>query len=345
MHLVNKIFIWLIFLAILPCFYFSARTLKTHAVWRSLGNSLEKELKQVKDEIYTIRVGKGDIQDPQSIPPIDLLATRLSRMQALRGHLTWFNVEVSVSNIGEATVTIPRATDKLLPEGTRIYAFEAQDEHRKGKYLGIFTVKSVDNEEVTMQPEPVRFRNPEVANAIKSSDGIWNLYTVMPRDEHEVFNVMDPARREDVLSELLPPAVLEEYLNDGNADKSGGGIFIRNLIDYEIAFELNMNEEMLLNDMLLIERDDQLTASENQKLAEQFLALRQQENQKLTEQQSMFRNESDVIATTNNQLNVALAGQKSRQEFYLKKIKEDALRVVKRDNEAYSRAPRAESQR
>lgn len=343
MHLANKIIIWLIFIAALPCFYYHARTMKTHAFWRSEIRSLSERLEKAEAEIKVFKFGDGDPTLPETKPSLPLQEKRLQRLQAFRGHQTWFGVESSVTPTGVAELTIPNITDTLLPIASRVYVFEAAEEGSRGKYLGYFHVESVEGENVQLKPDPLRYGDPDVAKAIKASSGsLWNLYTVMPKDESDVFNILDEREREDVLTELMHKSVLDNYLRDGEVDPKTGQVFHRMLIDYEVIFDINFTEETLLRDLLVVEMADAEVAAENQKMAENYLVIRESENQKLTESQKLRREEQESIKQVYNKLQASVAALRQRQAQYLNQMQADARKIVERENQAYSRAPRAE---
>ncbi len=344
MHLANKIIIWLIFIAILPCFYYGARTLKTHAVWRSMIADLDKKLQKTEAEIRVMKHGEGDLSSPDSKPSLPLLKKRVERLQAFRGHQTWFNCEASVNRTGNAAVTVPKITEDLLPNDSKVYAFEAATEGARGKYLGYFTVTSIEGETVNLKPDPMRIGDPAVMKAIQASNGsLWNLYTLMPKDESEVFNILPPDKREDILTELLPKSALADYLKDGKVDSKTGQVFHRTLTDYEIIFDINITEEMLLNDLLIAERIEAETAMESKVLADQYLELRQKENQQLTNDKSQYQAELASITQVNKRMSDSISALQKRQAQYLNQIRLDAMKIVERENKAYSQAPRAES--
>lgn len=343
MHLVNKIIIWLIFIAALPCFYYNARTMKTHYFWRSEIRSLSEKLETAENEIKVYKFGNGDPTLPETKPSLPLMDTRLKRLQAFRGYQTWFGVESSVTPTGIAELTIPNITDTLLPLSSNVYVFEAAEEGSRGKYLGCFTVGAVDGENVQLKPDSMRYSDPKVAKAIKESSGsLWNLYTIMPKDESDVFNILPDQEREDVLTELMHKSVLGDYLQDGKVDPKTGQVFHRSLIDYEVIFDLNLIEKTYLNNLRIVERMEAEMAADNQKMAEEYLVMREAENQKLTESQKLRRDELTSITQVHNRLKTSIAALQQRQTQYLNQMQADAKKIVERENQAYSRAPRAE---
>ncbi|MDO4585171.1 MAG: hypothetical protein Q4D62_13835 [Planctomycetia bacterium] len=335
MCLWNKILLGLIFIAICACFYFSAITLKTHTVWRGKGKQLQADLEKVQTEIHRYRFGQGMPLDEEFQPSVRMLQKTLARLQASRGNHAWFSCPANPGRDGSANVTVEGANELILPKGTRIYAFEESDDELSARYLGQFFVKSVDAGDVTLDPDPVAVRNPRVLKKIAGSTGNWTLYTIMPADSHEAFRKVD----EDELADLLPKESLEEFVKDGQVDEKTGKKWERPLRAYDILFELNMAQDILLNDLIMIEASDALSAADNEKLAQEQVAFQEQLKDALVLQREKYEKEHSAILQFNQQTSQTLSRLEARKQSYLKDIKTKAVDIANRDFQMYKNSP------
>ena len=245
----NKFFLFFVFVGICACFYFSAITLKTHSVWRSNVNRDKAALAEVDAKIHGFKFGAGvpptdteidywTIEDPEAKfqPSIGYLKKALARVQSFRGNHSWFARPVETSNDGSATVKIEGILPDALPVGTRVYAFEESEDGFATKYMGLFFVKSIDKDSVSLSPDPVAIKYPRMLDKIKSSiDRNWTIYEIMPADSHEAF--MGAKVTEEILRNTLPKSTVDEFVKDGQKDASGT-TFVRKLRAYQIWFEL-----------------------------------------------------------------------------------------------------------
>ncbi|MDO4551875.1 MAG: hypothetical protein Q4C96_11580 [Planctomycetia bacterium] len=328
MHLLNKIFIWLIFIALLPAFYFGARTLKVHSVWRQLYNERTAELQKEKMDNYIIKHGEGDPSDPKSKPSLGRLETTLRRLQTFRGLAAWFDCPVEVDNSGNARLVIEDVNENAIPPGTRVYAFEVTNEEAVGKYMGMFTVEDVAQGEVVLSADPSRFSYPRIRNMITRSNANWTIYTVMPTDEHDVFNIMNDEEREDFLTRMIPKADLEYYLNDGKVDSKTGEVYERPLVAYDVIFELNLAENILLADQLVVATYEEASLRKTAETAEAYRLLRENEKRELVQKQTASQEEVNTIREVNQKLSRVVDNYNRRETQYLKDIRAKAMEIV-----------------
>ena len=115
-----------------------------------------------------------------------------------------------------ATGEISASFDQTPPAGLApksvVFVFEDKD---KGKYLGEFSVTSVNQNKVKLKPATTL---QEEINVIAKSRGPWVLYEVMPIDSHTLFTEQEPS----VLKALMPGVsadALAEFTRDGKPAK------------------------------------------------------------------------------------------------------------------------------
>ncbi|MDO4576022.1 MAG: hypothetical protein Q4D98_12495 [Planctomycetia bacterium] len=335
MCLVNKILIGLIIVATAVCFYFSAITLKTHSFWRGKVNKDRTQLAEVQKQVHAYQFGSGSPSGEDFKPSVRYLRKKLSRMQAFRGNHAWFNCPAAPSADGSANVTLEGVNELILPAGTRVYAFEESDDGITAKYMGMFFVKSCDAGDVALTPDPVLVKNPAQLKAISNSVGNWTIYTIMPGDSHEVFKGME----EDELAEMLPKESLEEYVRDGEKDEKTGTKFERPLRAYDILFEMNMVQSILLNDLIMVEASDMLSAQDNEKLAQEQEEILKKINDALTLEKERYTTELEAISGHNATVSQRLTSLESKKQSYLKDINSKAEAIAKRDIQWYKNSP------
>ena len=98
MCFLNKLLVFFVFVGIAANFYFSAITLKTHSVWRTLVNERKAKLEEVNASIHAFHFGGGtpptdvnvdywtDVQATKDFQPsMGYLKKALARIQAFRG--------------------------------------------------------------------------------------------------------------------------------------------------------------------------------------------------------------------------------------------------------------------
>jgi hypothetical protein len=247
----NKILLGLVLVGVLVFFHAALRTLKTFYYWSNQAAKFEAKLKSVHEEIALLRHG-----DPQGkILGVQQLRFDLDRMLANRGRM-WANCakksDVRVVN-GFLNVTV--TTDEgSFTDKTLLYLFEEGDDVSPGKYLGEYTVSSIDNNNNSIvlagTTHPTRI---EEANLRNSKSGMpWVLYEIMPADQHELFASLPEELRKKCFepdpAAKTAPWLPKEFALDGQM--VDGKIFERKLRDYLEIMRACEAERMVYDDRL-----------------------------------------------------------------------------------------------
>ena len=160
----------------------------------------------------------------------------------------------------EATVTIGQPLPHGIAKGNVLYAFEANDVGRKGRYFGQFVTTAVSEKQITLHPAE-KLNDREISK-LKNTRGMWLLYQLMPQDNHDTFASLPEAQ----LKALLPAEVLAEYVKDGKpaskndpTERIADGKYVRPLRDYVFLFGWLREHCILLQDTIeAAKRDKQL---------------------------------------------------------------------------------------
>jgi hypothetical protein len=201
-------------------FYLSARTLKTHENWetellnfQASTSALERKIsgdgKQPPGPADTEAPSNGGLKHDR-----DSNKLAVAEAMAERGRV-WFGA--IYERVNAATGELSAAFDQVPPAGldpkSVVFVFEDKD---KGKYLGEFTVTSVNQTKVKLVPTSTLTQ--EEYDVISKSRGPWVFYEVMPIDIHTLFAEQEPS----VLKAIMPgasEATLAEFARDGKPAK------------------------------------------------------------------------------------------------------------------------------
>ena len=191
--------------------YLSARTLKTHAAYRSNVVAHEKAIDNFTEQNEQLLKGRPE-PDPADLKSygINGLDRELAKELAARGRV-WDRGAANRFDPQTGVVTVvfePQAPK--VEENTVVFAFDGKDRATQGgAYMGEFLVTAVGDKE--LQLTPIYPLLPWQAQRIANAAGPWILYEIMPADNHEWARELDEAR----LRALLPPQSLPEFLKDG----------------------------------------------------------------------------------------------------------------------------------
>ena len=200
--------------------------------------------------------------DPDhKIAGVQQLHFDLDRMLINRGRV-WANCSkknVQTGKDGRLEVTL--SSDEGVSDKSLLYLFEEGDDQSPGKYLGEYTVGSIDknNNNVvllgTTQPTPIE------ANNLRNSRMPWVLYEMMPADQHELFASLGDDLRKKFFPEPEPGKAKkwwlpDEFLMDGQV--VNGKPFQRKLRDYLAVMRACEMDRTLYDERLhSLERDQE----------------------------------------------------------------------------------------
>jgi hypothetical protein len=279
MSIWNKILLGLLAIASLVFFHASIRTVKTFTYWSKLANDYEQKLKQVRESIVELKT--ADHEHPMSDKTFGVQQLRfdLSRMVNNRGRI-WPNcqmkkVQPEMANgvrTGRTEVNVssdePGISNKML-----LYVFEEGDDPTTIKYLGEFTVKAIDQNNVGLVSTTQLTKLQE--NNLAHSKTSWVLYEMMPADQHELFATLNDDQRKKFFEEPNPGMskaeqdkwkkdkwwLPEEFVQDGQTVNNQ--TFERKLRDYlEIMRVCEVDRTLYDDRKNALERDESyLTAA------------------------------------------------------------------------------------
>jgi hypothetical protein len=214
-----------------------------------------------------------------------------------------------------------------IADKTILAVFDERSTKDGGRYIGQFIVKGVVAENKPVVLAPCRKLKPAVLKRLAQSKGPWTLCEIMPADDHEVFAEMLPEQ----LEQILPQAVLDEYLKDG---KDGNR---RKLRDYQYLFDTFDRQLSMLVELCN-------TAAANKELMESAVAdakkqvqLRQAEIATLRKELAEMRRQRDIVAAHQKSLETEVAARAQKVKSLLKsnrtlvaEIAKDQLEAVRR---------------
>ena len=344
MSIWNKILIWLIALALLPFFYMSARTLKTHQYWRVLARQYEDKIKQVQDD--NMRLVEGVQKDgEQTELGIRQARIELHKFLIDRGRI-WDNWDAKIKvgrEKGDAEIRL--TTDQENPHGIAkesvVYAFEKSDVQEKGRYLGEFKVAAEADKQLTLVP--TARLTPREIERLSAAKKTWTIYEVMPRDRHHVFAGLSEADQKV----MLPAATLPQYLKDGKPaakddpeENVVDGKYVRPLRDYQVLFRadrVNYTEMVDLFEATTRDKEFADAALAEGKLQEEA-AKRYVAEAKV--ELAKFARERDAVAALFNTLNGKVAAMKKIVDEKIETAKAMAGQLARLQWEAVQRIDR-----
>jgi len=256
MSIWNKVLVGLIGVISLVFFYMATRTLKTHAYWRELAQKYEARIGQIHDE--NIRLVEGVHKEGEPAQPgirqvqLELHKLLLNRRRA------WTQCDPKIKlgredGTAEVNVTIGSPAPHGISDKAKIvlYAFEDADTADKGQYLGEFTITKVADKQVALVPT-ARLTPREIERLDKAKRP-WNLYEVMPRDDHEIFAEFSDEQKKKMLS----ADSISEYLKDGKPAAQDDleecvvdGKYVRPLRDYQVRLNAEREKRTFLADSI-----------------------------------------------------------------------------------------------
>jgi hypothetical protein len=342
MSLWNKILVGVIAFASVILFYMAARTLQTHRYWRDAARKFQDaiEQKQKDNDRLVNSVGQpGEI----GAMGIRQLRVELSKL-LLDRRRAWFKCEPRVklnpqNGTADITLLVSQPDPNGIADNTIVYAFAEADVQQKGRYLGEFKVTKSDQKQKQVVLTPTSPLNADLAR-LAAAKGTWTLYEVMPRDNHEIFALLDDQQKKA----LLPPESQSEYLKDGKpasnddpAQRVADGKFVRSIRDYQVL----LNAAGVRRTLLLVRIDH---ATRDLKLMEDALALAKQQEEATKqdvaaakEEVKKFSAERSAVATYRKTLEQELAAAKAGIDDLLKSNQKMAQQIAKLQWEAARR--------
>lgn len=280
-----------VFLGAITFMYLGARTLATHASWRKLVATREKELAGLEQQIKEIK--EGGTVDPATAQPspkgIRQLSLQLEKLASDRGPAL-FDVVVAGVKDGVVQLTLPVPEHGLVPNMV-LFAFDQSGPAEGGRYQGEFKVTAAAEGSPTVDVVPNLPLSEAQAKALAAAKGPWTLYTTMPIDNAALFAALDEPTRQ-----ALVPKESQAEFADAN----------RTLRDYESFFRENFVQRSLLSDSIAelnsnIERTNAASAE-----ADKEIAYRKAEQANLGSDLEKFQHEQRAIATYQQALEARL---------------------------------------
>jgi hypothetical protein len=263
----------------------------------------------------------------------------LSELLLDRGRV-WYRCEPKLTvNKDDGAVTVTVAIENPDPHGisenTVVYGFEEADVQKKGHYLGEFKVTASDSKQKTIVMTPTLPLSMRQVERLAKAQRPWDLYEILPRDNHEVFSSLSDAEKED----LLPPSSRQEYIDDGKGD------FVRLLRDYQVLFSIaNLRRTLLADKVDATARDLKLVqdaleqAKQQEETAKKDVALAQEEFQTSTRQRDAVSGYLEAVAKEYEAVKAAVqklieenrakAGQIANQQWEASRRIDERTRVM-----------------
>jgi hypothetical protein len=313
MSIWNKVLLGLLAVATLIFFHAALRTVKTFEYWSRQADTYERKLKELREEIVSLRTADHEHPRPDKTVGVQQLRFDLGRMVNNRGRI-WTNcqmkkVQPEVLNgrqTGKTEIAVssddPGITDKML-----LYVFEEGDEPTSVKYLGEFAVKAINQNNVLLV-STTQLTKLQEANLARSKTS-WVLYETMPADQHELFASLNDDLRKKFFPEpdpglskadqekwkkekwWLPP----EYVADGKV--VNGQTFERKLTDYLQIMRICEVERTLYDDRRnALERDETYLKSAMEDSKQQLVFADRQKAQALKERNWEFKQRDATAA-------------------------------------------------
>lgn len=335
MSIWNKVLAGLIGVASVAMFYMAARTLKTHQYWRESVRKHELKLDRVRKDNVTLLEGNRQLR-------MELNGLLVDRRRA------WFQCVPKAKlnrqeGTGEIIVTAEQPDPHGIAVGTVVYVFEEADVRQNGRYLGEFKVTKADEKLKSVILVPTSRLSPRELKRLIEAKQPWDLYEVLPRDNHAVFASLNDDEKKAVLQELSA-ASLQEYLKDGQpataddpAERVEDGKYARAIRDYEVLFGVARMKYTLLTDQVdAAARDDKLVR-EALELAKQQEEAVKKDVELAKQELTKFARERDAVATYRTKVQEELEAAKAAITRLIESNKAMAGQIAKVQLEAARR--------
>lgn len=343
MNLWNKILIGVIAVASAVMFYMAARTLQTHRYWRDNAMKHQRRIEQIQQENRRLIANVSAEGKPGQMG-IRQLRLELSEL-LLDRRRAWFKCEPEVEinrqdGFAEITLTIEQPDPNGIAENTILYAFTDANVQKKGRYLGEFKATRTDQKQKQVVLTPTTPLSAGDVERLTEARGSWGLYEVMPRDNHQIFALVDDEQKKA----LLPSERLPEYLKDGKpaakddpADRVIDGRYVRSIRDYQVLLgAAGVRCTLLVDEIDLIGRD--------LKLLEDALTQANQQEQAVLQNVAATREEAkeqaaqrDAVAAYRKTLEQEISAARAGIDRLLKDNRQMAGRMAKLQLEAARR--------
>lgn len=346
MSIWNKILVGLIGVASVALFYMAARTMKTHQYWRELALKHERRIDQVQKDNVKLLEGTENPNDPSEMG-IRQLRMELNK-QLVDRRRAWFQCSPRAKlNRQEGTAEIVVSTEQTDPngiaDGTVLYVFEEADVRQKGRYLGEFKVTKADEKANSVVLVPTSRLTPRELRRLAEAKQPWEMYEVLPRDNHDVFASLSDDDKKAMLRELSATS-LQEYFMDGQpatkddpAERVVDGKYVRAIRDYEVLFGFTRMKYTLLVDQVEAATRDEKLVREAVELAKQEEAALMKDVELAKQDKAKFDRERDAVATYRTKIQQEVDAAKAAVTRLIESNKAKAGQIAKVQLEAARR--------
>lgn len=359
MTIFSKIWLFLLILVTIPFFYLSARTLKTHQMWRTLHDQANTLLENKLAQIEALKRGEREVAERRA--GIMQLKTQLDGWLKLRGR-AWRNARPGQIDpaSGAVIVNLEDNPNHNIQPGLVLYVFEQVSPLEGGNYIGDFKVLQVAETQVSLQPAQnygppqAQLKQKLVARMQEGAqrpDARWALYDNMPIDSPQVFRDVP----DEELREMLPNTVIDMYLRDGTEpqpnDPEDRIVDVKNdegdVIGQEYQRPLRDFQQIILDlDTKLFSVTDEIAGREEDiKRLDRSIAgaqadveFRMQELTQLQKDLAEAKREVAAVEAEQDSVRQELARLRSEVETVYKQNKQLAEQVAKNQEELLKRA-------
>jgi hypothetical protein len=234
---------WAQMLLLLAIFFSSIGSLvlglevyRIHRTYKAPLPALEQQLADVEAKNQALQYGADapmaakvfvegppfDVEAEGSMPGVNVWVQRLQDVIRQRGQV-WRGV-APAGPVDAATNRVPVRIDNPKPHGLKqdaiVYVFEQGEPNAAapadgGQFLGEFKVVQASEGGAVL--ESVVTLDQRTGNRLANSQKPWVIYAILPTDSHELFAGV-PA---ETLKQWFSPAIVEQYLRDGQVLEDG----------------------------------------------------------------------------------------------------------------------------
>jgi hypothetical protein len=342
MSIWNKVLVGLIGVASVVFFYMAARTLKTHQ-WHELALKYQQKIAQVQEQNRKLLEGGQNQGDPTQLG-IRQRQTELHKLLLGRGRV-WLKCDPKVTlnrqnGTAVIAVTVEQPDPHRITKNTILYGFEEAGVQKNGRYLGEFKVTGADEKQKTVALTPTLPLSPRQFDRLASAQRPWDLYEVLPRDNHDVFASLNDKEKEA----MLPREGLPEYLNDGKpatkdmpAERVAADKYVRPLRDYQVRFGAQGLQRVLLGERIDAATGDLKLVKDALEQAQQQEEAAKRDVAAAKEDVKNFTRQRDIVAAYRKTLEQELEAAKAGIAELLKNNQGMARQMAKLQLEAARR--------
>lgn len=349
MTIVSKVVLGFVFIAAFAFLWFSARTLKTHEVWRTAYEKVAASKISLEKEKRQLQFGGSERKGPNGE---DLSLGKLKAEEELynatihRGRV-WRNAHFDGADPLGLRFRIELPAPHTLAVGDILYIFDARPVADGGQYLGEFTVKAAPEGQPTIVVVPMFLpsqQRPQLVARFQTKleaslrpETPFTLYDTLPQDRHDLY----AGYTDQQLEQILPAETVDEFKRDGKpaaaddpedrvaTDDKGDRVYRRPLRDYFKLYAKEFSDLVVNTDEIAGYKNDLASLQSVNTALEAEIEARKAEKAVVDQAISAAKAEVEAVSQHQTKLDEELATLKKQVEESYARLKQQESELAK----------------